>query len=165
MRTLLLFSLSVALALVSACTADDDDDTTTSSSSSSGLPGGGCQAGRHDQCPAGYACKASQCTTSCDPTNATPMINGCVPGATCQAGQCVNNTTCNETTDCAFYKGEVCDFSAGRCVAASETCTEVGGQETLCSNGFTCHVSVCYEDCSGSKGCPSSKTCSNNSCH
>jgi hypothetical protein len=130
--------------------------STSSSSSSSGGSGSGCN-GPQD-CPGGFACRARACVSAC-PINAT--VTGCVVGAQCVSGACVNNTSCSETVDCAFDKGQVCDFNTGTCVAASETCTE-GEMETLCNNGYLCHVKVCYQSCDGAKGCPSGKTCQAN---
>ncbi|MBI5496328.1 MAG: hypothetical protein HY904_15000 [Deltaproteobacteria bacterium] len=141
----------LAVVLLSACSTGDGGGT---SSSSGGGSGGGC--GSAADCPAGFACKARACVTSC--TSSQPLIGGCVNGAQCNNGSCVLNTTCNETTECAYDKGQVCDFAQGTCVTASETCSE-GENETLCNNGYLCHIDVCYFNCSGAKGCPAGKTC------
>lgn len=141
--------------LATACPQTGDEGSTTSSG---GPSGAGCS--RASDCPGGFACRARECVTSCPVSGA---VTGCVVGAQCVAGQCVNNTACSTTQDCAFDKGEVCSFSTGTCVAAATRCTE-GEMETLCANGFLCHVSVCYQDCEGSVGCPSGKTCVNHAC-
>jgi hypothetical protein len=160
LNTLALMLAIAGMTAVSACTEQASSTDASTSSSSSGSPG---SCTEHAQCPNGFACRSvtRECFTSCSSTQA--IIGGCVVGATCNNTQCDKNVTCNETSDCAYDKGEVCQFSSHTCVAASETCSE-GEAETVCANGYTCHVSVCYLDCEGSKGCPSGKTCVNNAC-
>lgn len=145
----------LCVVLVTSCS---DGSSTSSSSSSTGGSGGHCN-GAAD-CPGGFLCRAGACVTAC-PINGS--ITGCVVGSQCINGSCVNNTTCDEQTECAYQKGQVCDFSTNTCVPAADTCVEAAlPAETLCTNGYRCHVSVCYQNCAGSKGCPSNKTCQAN---
>jgi len=129
--------------------------------------GGSCS--NAGDCPDGFACKARACVRTC--TSNTPVVGGCVVGATCNNGHCAKNTTCSATTDCAFDKGEVCQFSTGQCITATETCTEretvtpcTPQTDSVCNNGFLCHVSVCYVDCTNDDQCPCNETCVNNQC-
>ena len=149
-----LLALVVGLGLA-ACT----DGGSSSSSSSSGGNGSGCTG--HKDCPGGFACRLRECLTTC--TSNTAYTGGCVMNATCDNGQCALPTTCSTTSDCAYDKGEVCQFSTGQCVASPESCDQ-GESETVCQNGYLCHIKVCYVDCDGTVGCPSGKSCSGHTC-